>query len=67
MNNKIKEIFDKYSINTNEEVFNNFDKFLTLFKEKNAITNLSAIRDDEGIILKHFTDSLIVSHFECLQ
>jgi 16S rRNA (guanine527-N7)-methyltransferase len=28
---------------------------------------LSAIRDDEGIILKHFTDSLIVSHFECLQ
>jgi len=67
MNNKIKEIFNKYWIKADEEVFNNFNKFLTLFKEKNAITNLSAIRDDEGIILKHFVDSLIISHFECLR
>lgn len=62
---KIKEIFEKYSINASEEVFNTFDKFLTLFKEKNAITNLSAIRDDNSIILKHFLDSLVLSHFEC--
>ena len=35
-----------------------FQKFLTLFIEYNSHTNLSAIRDEEGIIEKHFVDSL---------
>ncbi len=35
-----------------------FEKFLTLFMEYNAHTNLSAIRDAEWIIEKHFVDSL---------
>ncbi len=35
-----------------------FEKFLTLFIEYNDHTNLSAIRDEEEIIEKHFVDSL---------
>ena len=35
-----------------------FKKFLTLFIEYNTHTNLSAIRDEDGIIEKHFIDSL---------
>lgn len=35
-----------------------FEKFLTLFREYNQHTNLSAIRDEEGILEKHFVDSL---------
>ncbi len=35
-----------------------FEQFLALFMEYNSHTNLSAIRDREGIIEKHFLDSL---------
>lgn len=35
-----------------------FEKYLALFLEYNAHTNLSAIRDEPGIIEKHFVDSL---------
>jgi len=35
-------------------------KFLELFIAYNTHTNLSAIRDEEGIIVKHFIDSLAV-------
>lgn len=35
-----------------------FGKFLDLFVQYNAHTNLSAIRDEEGIVEKHFVDSL---------
>lgn len=35
-----------------------FEQFLTLFIEYNSHTNLSAIRDRESIVEKHFIDSL---------
>jgi 16S rRNA (guanine527-N7)-methyltransferase len=35
-----------------------FEKFLELFIAYNSHTNLSAIRDEVGIIEKHFVDSL---------
>jgi len=37
-----------------------FQQFLTLFIAYNSYTNLSAIRDEEGIIVKHFIDSLAI-------
>ncbi len=37
-----------------------FQEFLSLFIAYNFHTNLSAIRDEEGIIIKHFIDSLAV-------
>jgi 16S rRNA (guanine527-N7)-methyltransferase len=42
---------------SHEEIFQ-FEKFLSLFMHYNSHTNLSAIRDEEGIISKHFIDSL---------
>lgn len=37
-----------------------FELFLKIFMEKNAVINLSAIRDEENIILKHFLDSCLI-------
>jgi 16S rRNA (guanine527-N7)-methyltransferase len=37
--------------------------FLELFKERNKIINLSAIRDEQGIVEKHFFDSLLGLEF----
>ena len=56
----ISSIFTSYGItlSLSEEVL--FQHFLTLFIAYNAHTNLSAIRDEEGIIVKHFIDSLAV-------
>jgi len=53
-------LFSSYNwtLSISEEVL--FQKFLTLFIAYNSHTNLSAIRDEEGIIVKHFIDSLAV-------
>lgn len=56
-------LFAQYNIEleTSEEVI--FRKFLDLFMEYNSHTNLSAIRTPEGIIEKHFIDSLMLGNF----
>lgn len=59
----IKEIFKKYDIELEENEISKFEKFLEIFKEKNSQINLSAIRDDEGIIEKHFVDSVMLNIF----
>ena len=46
----MRELFNKYKIELEENEMETFKKFLELFKEKNAVINLSAIRDDKGII-----------------
>lgn len=57
------ELFKKYDINLNEQQISLFEKFLELFVAKNSVMNLSAIRDNEGIIVKHFIDSLMLTKF----
>lgn len=37
-----------------------FQEFLRIFMEYNSHTNLSAIRDEEGIVTKHFIDSAML-------
>ena len=59
----IKEIFEKYKIELEEEEIAKFEQFLEIFKEKNALINLSAIREDEAIIEKHFVDSVMLNVF----
>ncbi len=56
-------IFSNYNIQLTEEEFELFEQFLTLFITYNSHTNLSAIRDKEGIIEKHFIDSLMIYRF----
>ncbi len=56
-------LFKKYKLELEDHEIQKFEQFLTIFKEKNAQINLSAIRDDEGIIEKHFIDSIMLNVF----
>jgi 16S rRNA (guanine527-N7)-methyltransferase len=59
----MQEIFKKYHIELEKEELDKFEKFLEIFKEKNSQINLSAIREDQDIIEKHFIDSIILNTF----
>lgn len=59
----IKNIFEKYKIELEDFEIKKFEEFLEIFKEKNSQINLSAIRDDEWIIEKHFVDSVMLNIF----
>lgn len=59
----MQNIFKNYDIQLNKKQEELFKKFLLLFQEKNAQINLSAIREKEAIIEKHFIDSLILTKY----
>lgn len=59
----MQSIFQKHDIELSGEELETFQKFLEIFKETNAQINLSAIRDDAGIIEKHFVDSIMLAAF----
>jgi len=51
--------------NISNEVLNDFSRFCDFLLENNKRFNLTAIRDEEGVFLKHFADSLFgLSHFD---
>lgn len=52
------QTFLDHNFELSEAEISLFEQFLKLFKDYNSHTNLSAIRDDAGIIEKHFTDSI---------
>ena len=59
----MKNIFKKYKLELEEHELKKFEKFLNIFMEKNSQINLSAIRDKNGIIEKHFIDSIMLNIF----
>lgn len=59
----MNELLEKYKIELEKGEIEKFEKFLEIFKEKNSKINLSAIRDDEWIIEKHFIDSIMLNVF----
>lgn len=59
----IENLFKKYKIELEKDELEKFDKFLKVFIEKNSKINLSAIRDEESIIEKHFIDSIMLNIF----
>jgi 16S rRNA (guanine527-N7)-methyltransferase len=59
----MKEIFKKYNLELDDAEIAKFEKFLQIFKEKNSQINLSAIREDNAIIEKHFVDSIMLNIF----
>ncbi len=63
MKKQIKEIFEKENIILEENEIEKFANFLEIFKEKNSQINLSAIREDKDIIIKHFLDSIYLNVF----
>lgn len=52
------QLFLDHNFELSEMENNQFAKFLQLFQEYNSHTNLSAIRDEAGIVEKHFVDSI---------
>lgn len=54
----MQNTFLEYGFELSEEELAKFQQFLALFIEYNSHTNLSAIRDEQGIVEKHFLDSL---------
>lgn len=53
----------KIGINITEEIMNKFDTYINFLIEYNEHTNLTAIKDYESILLKHFFDSLMLEHY----
>lgn len=59
----MQDIFRQHHLELSAEELQKFEKFLQIFMEKNSQINLSAIRDKDGIIEKHFVDSIMLSAF----
>jgi len=59
----MKNFFNNYNINLSEKELELFKKLLDKFIETNSQVNLSAIRDEEWIIKKHFIDSIILNKY----
>lgn len=63
MNAEINSTFEKHDIKITSEQTKKFEQFLKIFMEKNSQINLSAIRDSEWIMEKHFLDSLVLNKY----
>jgi 16S rRNA (guanine527-N7)-methyltransferase len=59
----MKKLLEKYEIELSDEELLKFEHFLRIFMETNSQINLSGIRDADGIIEKHFVDSLMLAIF----
>lgn len=58
--NKLREYTHSYGIHLDDEMLSAFDKYGDSLKEWNEKINLTAIVDDDGILVKHFVDSLLL-------
>jgi 16S rRNA (guanine527-N7)-methyltransferase len=59
----MKNLLKKYELELSDAELVKFEKFLEIFMETNSQINLSGIRDAQGIIEKHFVDSLMLAIF----
>ena len=59
LSNKLKEI----NIEINEKQINNFYNYMNLLIEWNKKINLTAITEEDEIILKHFVDCLTIRKY----
>lgn len=62
MREYLLEGIKKLGIDYTEDKIDNLIKYLNLLIEYNSHTNLTAIRDEKGIIEKHFLDSLLLQN-----
>ena len=60
MKDKLKEISKQIDINLNEKQLEQFKKYMDLLLEWNEKINLTAITEEDEVILKHFVDSMTV-------
>ena len=62
-NEKLLEKLNKIQLNVNDEVLNKFFVYMTNLLEWNEKINLTAITEEDDIILKHFIDSLTILEY----
>lgn len=62
-NNKLEEKLKQIDINISEKEIENFKIYMELLLEWNEKINLTAITDEDDIILKHFVDSLTIKKY----
>lgn len=55
----LKEIFEKYNIELSSEQQNKFAKYFSLLIETNKFLNLTAIVEEQEVVVKHFLDSVL--------
>lgn len=65
MNNKqlLKDLSNQINIELTEDQINEFEKYQELLLEWNEKINLTAITEENDIIIKHFVDSLTISKY----
>lgn len=61
MKNKLEQYLKISDIILNEKQIENLIKYLDLLIETNKVMNLTAIREEEAILEKHFIDSLLLT------
>ncbi len=59
----LKQEAQKLSLELNENQLKRFELYLNLIIEYNSKINLTAIKDEKGIVVKHFIDSLAGAKF----
>lgn len=59
----ISNLFKKYDISLTDKQINQFMIYLKELKEANEKFNITAIKDDKEIIIKHFLDSAMLSKY----
>lgn len=60
----LKKTLEPLKISLSNDSSDRLSQYFTLFAAKNSVMNLSAIRDDDAITVKHFADSLALLHFK---
>ncbi len=56
----LKNTFQGMKIDVNDEMCDNFEKYSLLLRKWNEVMNLTAITDENEIVVKHFADSASV-------
>ena len=59
MMKELKEIFEKYSIQTSQHQQQMFDEYFSMLVETNKHLNLTAITEERDVLIKHFLDSVL--------
>jgi len=54
---------EKFGARLGDEQMDAFDRYLSLIREYNQKLNLTGIGDEDGIVIKHFIDSLAAAEF----
>ena len=59
MKEKLKSVFEKYGFKLSEEQIDQFLLYYDFLVKENEKYNLTSITDEEGVIFKHFLDSVL--------